>query len=84
MYGLAPALIRAQNTLLDTKDFSGEEATLTTWAHTADLLHVELEARQLDTTLAASIAALARRTIERGHGDDGFASIYEVVTTRSE
>jgi 3-hydroxyisobutyrate dehydrogenase-like beta-hydroxyacid dehydrogenase len=84
MYGLAPALIRAQNTLLDTKDFSGEEATLTTWAHTADLIHVELEARQLDTTLAASIAALARRTIEHGHGADGFASIYEVVTTGSE
>ena len=81
LWGQAPAFIHAQNEMLESKEFSGEEATLTTWAHTADLVRDHLEGRQLDTTFAASIVALARRTIERGHGDDGFMSIYEVITT---
>ena len=81
LWGQAPAFMHAQNEMLENKDYSGAEATLTVWAHTADLVREQLEARQLDTTLAASIVALARRTIERGHADDGFTSIYEVITT---
>jgi 3-hydroxyisobutyrate dehydrogenase-like beta-hydroxyacid dehydrogenase len=81
MLGAAPALVGDLNTLLERKDFSGDEAALTTWAHGADLLRDGLSERGLDTTLAACIAGLAHRAIERGHGDDGFAAIYDVVTT---
>ena len=81
MLGAAPALVGDLNILLDRKDFSGNEAALTTWAHGADLIRDGLAERGLDTALAACIAGLVHRTIERGHGDDGFAAIYEVVTS---
>ena len=81
MLGAAPALVGDLNTLLDRKDFSGDEAALTTWAHGADLIRDGLAERGLDTALAACIAGLAHRAIERGHGDDGFAAIYDVVTS---
>ena len=77
----APGLAGDLNALLDRKDFSGDEASLTTWAHGADLIRDGLAERGVDSTLAACIAELAHRTIERGHGDDGFAAIYDVVTT---
>ncbi len=79
MLGSAPALVGDLNALLDRKDFSGADASLTTWAHGADLLRDGLAESGLDTTLATCIASLAHRTIERGHGDDGFAAIYETV-----
>jgi hypothetical protein len=31
--------------------------------------------------LAGGIADLAHRAIDRGHGDDGFAAIYDVLST---
>jgi 3-hydroxyisobutyrate dehydrogenase-like beta-hydroxyacid dehydrogenase len=80
MLGVAPALVGDLNTLLDQRDFSGREVSLTTWAHGADLIRDGLADSRIDTTLAASIAELAHRTIERGHGDDGFAAIYDVLT----
>jgi hypothetical protein len=79
MLGAAPSLVGDLNALLERKDFSGADASLTTWAHGADLLRDGLAERGLDTTLAACIAALAHRTIERGHGDDGFAAIYDTI-----
>ena len=81
MLAAAPALVGDLNTLLERKDFSGDEASLNTWAHGADLIRDGLARRGVDTTLAACIAGLAHRAIERGHGDDGFAAIYDVVTT---
>lgn len=77
----APAIVGELNALLDQRDFSGHEAAMTTWAHAADVVRDGLAERKLDTSLAACIAGLAHRTIERGHGDDGFAAIYDVVTT---
>jgi 3-hydroxyisobutyrate dehydrogenase-like beta-hydroxyacid dehydrogenase len=79
MLGAAPTLVGELNTLLERNDFSGDEASLTTWAHGADLIRDGLAERGVDTTLAACIAGLAHRAIERGHGDDGFAAIYDVV-----
>ena len=81
MLAAAPALVGDLNALLERKDFSGDEASLTTWAHGADLIRDGLAESGVDTTLAACIAGLAHRTIERGHGGDGFAAIYETVTT---
>ena len=81
MLAAAPALVGDLNTLLERKDFSGDEASLTTWAHGADLIRDGLAERGVDSTLAACIAGLAHRTMERGHADDGFAAIYDVVTT---
>ena len=81
MLAAAPAMVGDLNTLLDRKDFSGDEASLNTWAHGTDLIRDGLGERGVDTTLAACIAGLAHRTIERGHGDDGFAAIYDVVST---
>jgi 3-hydroxyisobutyrate dehydrogenase-like beta-hydroxyacid dehydrogenase len=80
MLGAAPALVGELNTLLARKDFSGDAASLTTWAHGADLIRDGLAERGVDTSLAACITGLAHRAIERGHGDDGFAAIYHVVT----
>jgi 3-hydroxyisobutyrate dehydrogenase-like beta-hydroxyacid dehydrogenase len=79
LLGAAPSLVGDQNALLERKDFSGGDASLTMWAHGADLLRDGLAERGIDTTLAACIAALAHRTIERGHGEDGFAAIYDTV-----
>jgi len=81
MLDTAPALVFDLNALLDKKDFSGAEASLTTWAHGADLIRDGLAERGLDTTLAGGIADLARRSIERGHGDDGIAAIYDIIST---
>ena len=77
----APPLVFDLNSSLDRKDFTGAEASLTTWAHGADLIRDGLTERGLDTTLAGGIADLARRSIERGHADDGFAAIYDVLST---
>lgn len=81
LLGAAPALVGELNTQIDQKDFAGDEAALTTWAHGADLIRDGLAELGLDTSVAACIAGLAHRTIERGHADDGFAAIYNVVTS---
>jgi len=81
MLDAAPPLVFDLNSSLDRKDFTGAEASLTTWAHGADLIRDGLTERGLDTTLAGGIADLARRSIERGHADDGFAAIYDVLST---
>jgi 3-hydroxyisobutyrate dehydrogenase-like beta-hydroxyacid dehydrogenase len=77
----APQLIFDLNASLDRKDYTGAEASLTTWARGADLIRDGLAERGLDTTLAGCIADLAHRAIERGRGDDGFAAIYSVLST---
>ena len=77
----APPLVFDLNASLDRKDYSGAAASLTTWARGADLIRDGHAERGLDTTLAACIAELAHQAIERGHGDDGFAAIYSVLST---
>lgn len=81
MLDAVPSLVLDLNAALDRSDFSGTEASLTTWAHGADLIRDALTERGLDTTLAGGIADLAHRAIDRGHGDDGFAAIYDVLST---
>jgi len=81
MLDAAPPLVFDLNASLDRKDYTGAEASLTTWARGADLIRDGLAERGLDSTLAACIADLAHRAIARGHGDDGFAAIYSVVST---
>ena len=80
MLAAAPAMVGDLNTLLERKDFTGDEASLNTWAHGTDLIRDGLGERGVDAAVAACIARLAHRAIERGHGDDGFAAIYEVVS----
>jgi 3-hydroxyisobutyrate dehydrogenase-like beta-hydroxyacid dehydrogenase len=77
----APRLVLDLNASLDRKDYTGAEASLTTWARGADLIRDGLAERGLDTTLAGCIADLAHKAIEDGHGDDGFAAIYSVLST---
>jgi hypothetical protein len=81
MLDAVPSLVLDLNAALDRSDFSGTEASLTTWAHGADLIRDALTERGLDTTLAGGIADLAHRAIDREHGDDGFAAIYDVLST---
>lgn len=77
----APAMVGELNALVDQRDFSGHEAAMTSWAHAAEVVRGSLGEGKLDTSLAACIAELTHRTIERGHGDDGFAAVYDVVTS---
>lgn len=76
----APTQVSALNARLELGNFDGDEAALRTWAHGTDLLVESLEESGVDATLAGCIAGLAHRAIERGHGEDGFAAIYHVVT----
>ena len=81
MLDAVPSLVLDLNAAVDRSDFSGTEASLTTWAHGADLIRDALTERGLDTTLAGGIADLAHRPSTVGTATTGFAVIYDVLST---
>ena len=77
MLDAAPSLVLDLDAALDRSDFSGTEASLTTWAHGADLIRDALTERGLDTTLAGGIADLAHV----GTATTDSPAIYDVLST---
>ena len=75
----APKLVADLNARLDRGDVAGDQATLATWAHGAELLHADLVEAGIDSSLSGCIAGLVRQGLGRGHAEDDFAALYQIV-----
>ena len=75
----APKLVADLNARLDRDDVAGDQARLATWAHGAELLHADLVEAGIDSSLSGCIAGLVRERLARGHAEDDFAALYDIV-----
>jgi len=75
----APALVADLNDRLEHKDYAGDQASLATWAHGAELIRSYMTASELDASLTASFDDVMRKAMAHGRADDGLAAIYDVL-----
>jgi 3-hydroxyisobutyrate dehydrogenase-like beta-hydroxyacid dehydrogenase len=80
--GLLPGIIDTFAHQIDTGDHPGDGSNLR--SATAGMAHVvhAAHARGLDTSVLGAAYDLARREVDAGHGDDGFAFLVESVGAR--
>ncbi|MGW0518417.1 NAD(P)-dependent oxidoreductase [Crossiella sp. NPDC003009] len=76
---IGPIFMEETSKEVDARDYPGADASLL--MNTASAEHVLETARDsgVDTALPATVATIFRRAVDAGYGQNGFASIFEVL-----